>query len=299
MNTINTITLQGNKYEIIKEIKGDGRCFSASIYYYLNKRNPDDDILNRWIFEFIIKPILDTEKTNCPKFFGWATLWAIIHNGDLGDPEYFSTIPTEVNITPNIETLNDIFTNLKELQEKIQGFTGTSILSITELTSSLIEIILGISDGQSFKEVLPDNPEFDQLFIELQNTIREYLSNPEISTAAPNDELPPSYREFLKQIYDKIQEIKEIMCEKIKDTPDYQTIIELYKRYIKALNKPEKQGDNIFYEYTEPNVGPIDILFDLPTINSINIYSTRTKQFQNYSNPKPNSGEDIFLYYKL
>ena len=87
------------------------------------------------------------------------------------------------------------------------------------------------------------------------------------------------------------------MCEKIKDTPDYQTIIELYKRYIKALNKPEKQGDNIFYEYTEPNVGPIDILFDLPTINSINIYSTRTKQFQNYSNPKPNSGEDIFLYY--
>ena len=297
MNTINTITLQGNKYEIIKEIKGDGRCFSASIYYYLNKRNPDDDILNRWIFEFIIKPILDTEKTNCPKFFGWATLWAIIHNGDLGDPEYFSTIPTEVNITPNIETLNDIFTNLKELQEKIQGFTGTSILSITELTSSLIEIILGISDGQSFKEVLPDNPEFDQLFIELQNTIREYLSNPEISTAAPNDELPPSYREFLKQIYDKIQEIKEIMCEKIKDTPDYQTIIELYKRYIKALNKPEKQGDNIFYEYTEPNVGPIDILFDLPTINSINIYSTRTKQFQNYSNPKPNSGEDIFLYY--
>ena len=287
---MNTITLEGNKYDIIKEIKGDGRCFSASIYYYLNNRNPDDDILNKWIFEFIINPILATEQTNCPKFFEWANLWAIIHNSDLDKPEYFSIISTNVKIAPNMETINNIFTKLDELQEKNQKFTGTSISSITKLFSSFMETILGISDEQTFKEL---NPEFDKLFIQLQNMISGYISTLEINSD-PNNDL---HRVFRQQLYDKIQQIKKTICEKIKNTSDYQTMIELYKRYIKALNKPQKQGDDIFYEYTEPNVGPIDILFDLPTIKSINIYSAYTKQFQNYSNPNPNSGKDIYLYY--
>ena len=112
---MNTITLEGKKYNIIQEIKGDGRCFSASIYYYLHKQNPDDDILNGWIFESIIKPILDTENTNCPKFFGWAALWGIIHNNDLRNrEEYFSRITEEVNIDPKIELVHTLFTKLAQ-----------------------------------------------------------------------------------------------------------------------------------------------------------------------------------------
>ena len=94
---MNIIKLEKKNYELIYGTQSDGRCFSASVYYDLNLKIPDSSVLNQWIKQYIIDPILNTENTNCPQFFLWATIWAGMHNGYLLRPDFFSTIKKQNN----------------------------------------------------------------------------------------------------------------------------------------------------------------------------------------------------------
>jgi hypothetical protein len=43
------VTIEGRKYKLIEGTQGDGRCFSASIYYSLFGHIAISDELNDWI----------------------------------------------------------------------------------------------------------------------------------------------------------------------------------------------------------------------------------------------------------
>ena len=64
---MNTIVINKKTFKIIEDTQDDGRCFSAAIYYLLNNKPALNDELNTWIQTNIIKPILDTETTDCIK----------------------------------------------------------------------------------------------------------------------------------------------------------------------------------------------------------------------------------------
>ena len=102
---MNTITIEGNTYNIINSTQSDGRCFSASVYYELYNNVAESSILNQWIQEYIIRPILQTEQTDCPQFLLWVTKWTTIDKG------MFINKPNDIH--PEVQQLQNLFENLE------------------------------------------------------------------------------------------------------------------------------------------------------------------------------------------
>ena len=124
---MNTITINGNTYNIINSTQSDGRCFSASVYYELyNNIVANSDDLNEWIQYNIINPILETEQTDCPKFLLWTTKWATI------DKRMFTNKPNEP--PPEVQELQNLFENLENTKKTLVNFIST-----TDLNPELIE----------------------------------------------------------------------------------------------------------------------------------------------------------------
>ena len=70
------VTIEGRKYKLIEGTQGDGRCFSASIYYSLFGHIAISDELNDWIQFNIINPIVNINKESNYYYRGDLFLWA-------------------------------------------------------------------------------------------------------------------------------------------------------------------------------------------------------------------------------
>jgi len=300
---MNTIILEGNKYQLIQGTQSDGRCFSASVYYDLNKEIPNDQQLNTWIQQFIIEPILATEETDCPQFFQWAIIWASIHNNDIiNNPNFVTNINEQVDLSEQIQKLSDLLTQLKRLQQTIQEFNGTNISDVRNLITTLLQDITYYIEDTFWKQIIQDNPQIINLFVQIDEKLRDYVFNT-LEQLKPEQKIPDDFIDFIKDIKNQIQEITIIMCNNSKNNQDYKLLIDKYKDYINLLNTPFNNNGNISYEWTEPDAGPIDILFKSfqDSIKSINIYSTLDKRFIQYFNTNPEAqinGIDLYLYYE-
>ena len=149
---MNIKTLEENQYQIIEGTQSDGRCFSASVYYDLFNKKANDEELNNFIQQYIIKPILDTEKSNCPKFLQWATIWTGIHNKNLNDSNFFTTISEEIILLPEIENIIDLLQKLINLQDNIKGFNGNTVKDIVELFQNLMAQNYNFLDNEFVKK---------------------------------------------------------------------------------------------------------------------------------------------------
>jgi len=300
---MNTIILEGNKYQLIQGTQSDGRCFSASVYYDLNKEIPNDQQLNTWIQQFIIEPILATEETDCPQFFQWAIIWASIHNNDIiNNPNFVTNINEQVDLSEQIQKLSDLLTQLKRLQQTIQEFNGTNISDVRNLITTLLQDITYYIEDTFWKQIIQDNPQIINLFVQIDEKLRDYVFNT-LEQLKPEQKIPDDFIDFITDIKNQIQEITIIMCNNSKNNQDYKLLIDKYKDYINLLNTPFNNNGNISYEWTEPDAGPIDILFKSfqDSIKSINIYSTLDKRFIQYFNTNPEAqinGIDLYLYYE-
>lgn len=304
------IILEGNKYKLIEGTQGDGRCFAASIFYDLNRIKAEDDELNIWIKDRIIDPILEIEKTNCPKFLLWATQWAGIHNYNLINQEFPSKNREEIIITSIIQDVDDIFDRLinllKTIINTISHLNNVQLKNISDMRLFLQDIlkITGyFIDNLREKKLIKENPNFMKLFENLHDTVLHYSINDNAMKLPDNDIIPMSFFKFLDNVFGpSIVEILNTICYKVKANDESITnLLQKYKEYINSLNIPfvNSNGDNT-YEWIEPQTGPIDVLLreysGEHVIKSINIYSTLLHKFQNYISDYE-GGSDVYLYY--
>jgi hypothetical protein len=262
------LTIEGNKYEIIKGTTSDGRCFSASIFYDLYERIPNDNQLNEWIKTYIIDPILNTKGTDCSTFFIWATNWAGMHNGYTSIDRRSRIQP--VIITQDISNISDIFSNIKIKIEAITGIENEQRYdkqSFTELAYSIID---------TFNKIIKVNPLLDK---NITNNINEFIETINKFILTDLLEEPTDLKKikvFLEFMKTMMTMLINSICNTIINNKSYIELISIYSSYIKSLNKGNIIDGSVFYEWTEPSVGPIDVLLNNRSLNikSINIHST-------------------------
>ena len=145
MDTIqNTIEINDKIFEIIEGTQSDGRCFSAAIYYDLKGKPANDEELNEWIQENIINPILDTETTNCIKFFNWATKLAPMPKHGV----YHKKGAANFTINDNISILQQILERIEkinnDINDKINGISN--LVEFKNVIQKLLDDIDVIKD---------------------------------------------------------------------------------------------------------------------------------------------------------
>ena len=280
-----TITIEAHNYKIIDNTQSDGRCFSAAIFYDLNSRQSEDNELNEWIQIMIIDPILAVEQSDCSKFFLWAITWAGLHNANK-NADNNNNAHNKVMITNHIEHLQDIFLELENLKShfewgllKPKNFDKNRMFEFLSNLTELIDTFVKNNDKyNTLTNILNDITELNNIIL-----------NDNISIKDLNNKF--------KYIYDNIN---TICGTDLQYDQDYKILIEKYKQYINSLNKLNIKNQ---YEWTEPFVGPLEILFNNTTIKSINIYNKNvySKKFIKYPSTNPNVanvfGKDLYLYF--
>ena len=245
------VTIEGNKYKLIEGTQGDGRCFSASIYYSLFNRIATSDELNDWIQNNIINPIVNINKENNYNYRGDLFVWAF---------NFYSL--NNINSTDtndSIEQLDNVFkllTPLVMFKNKLNMENENIIFNIIGL----------IDDIRYFNEHEPKNFTQDY-FKTAYNEIIPILNglvNYELEIMEQfSEEILPIY-EINNLSVDKVNEIINNICDIIQNIiPEYETIMNSYILYIEKLNIGQEQNNDsatLTYEWTEPLVGPVNIL---------------------------------------
>jgi hypothetical protein len=298
-NKTHTIEVDGNKYTIINGTQSDGRCFAASVYYDLYNKIPDDTELNNWIQTNIIVPIINTENTDCLKFFTWAINWAGTHNSMLEDNPYtYTIIDNVIELSPEITILKIVFDRIVSLQEYVDKIKIDKNMSKEDMIKFIeyllekidndflygIDKILG-DDGINQKQI----SEAKQVIRDIQNNkllqeLIEHINN--ASKVTDQEELYFVCLDLQRRLLQDIKDILIIICEQAKNIDGYQNLINNYKRYINALNIPKNIEGIDKYEWTEPDGGPISVLLDNNLIRSINIYDVNNTNHKQTSHLK-------------
>jgi len=297
------IEINGEEYKIHRA-QSDGRCFSAAVFYDLNGRVAEDSELNLWIQQYIIDPIIKTEDTDCKQFLLWAYKWAALHNNSTN----FTAIKEKVIIPAELQDISFILDGLDETKKRLQSVIppGDSKSSPTITHNyELNRIILSLDDIKALKKGLNNRGsyEFDgiieniKMMLDDAKTVVENI--PEVQTISRLKLL-----EINLPIIDFLKQTQEQICDdfRSKYKKQYELLVGQYKRYIELLNTPQQNSvGQIFYEWTEPNAGPIEILLKQPIISSINIYSTidgKLTRFQGKSDTNTFiSKYSLYLYY--
>jgi hypothetical protein len=295
------IKIKKKAYDLIQGTQSDGRCFAASVFYDLKERVAEDEELNVWIQVNIINPILETEKTDCSQFLLWAYKWAGLHNTSLYDTAVTRPVP--------IPDINDIVMFLEGLKTSIQRLKSIIPLpakdySPTVLLKDVKDLFELLATDLSYLQEginkIPNNT-YDAYFekiidmIILANEKLEHISTKTISRIELLDINQPFINYFI--------DLQNKICKQFRSDyeEDYQLLVVPYKKYITLLNIPQEGKDGQFYEWTEPNAGPLEILLTQPMINSINIYIKIDNKFSYFSKKLPqdigSDKYDLFLYY--
>ena len=272
------VIIDNREYEIIEGTQSDGRCFSASIFYDLYKSVATDDVLNKWIQYYIIDPILQTETTNCPQFVLWVINWIGIHNANYENSSYVSNNSGKINLPDQMSQLQELFNGLNIIKAFITSSNNVSnnIDIVNELLVKLNTLI---------------SKHLDASITKLRDIIASYLKNNQPYTKE-------STQIVLTYAYNTIEQLQLDACNNYTSTEDYKLVVDKYKQYIKSLNQPITHNGKSNYEWTDPNVGPINVLLNMDTIKSIQIYNSSSTKFEEFTNNK-NKGEDIYLYYQV
>jgi hypothetical protein len=300
------ITIQGQEMNLISGTQSDGRCFSASIFFDLNGKVAGDEELNVWIQEYIINPILQTEKTDCSQFLLWSYIWAGLHNTST----HATTIERPVPIPDKLGDIAVILEGLKTSVERLKSIipppsgTMSRYISLSEekdlFNKLLIPDIISLKEGMNAR----GSHEFDTIFEDINNMIFTAKDNLE---EIPTDTISRvSLMEINQPIIDYFIQLQNQICENYRNNAEnnegYNSLVNPYKQYISLLNTPQEGKDGrYFYEWTEPNAGPLDILLTQPIISSIIIYSTIDNKFSYFLQKSPlNTNKpkyNLYLYY--
>jgi hypothetical protein len=281
------IELEGKKYELIEGTQGDGRCFSASIYYDLNNKIPTDDELNEWIQNFIINPI---NNADCSQFLIWAYKWVGLHNSS----NHWSAIKDKIQIPDSLNKISIILDRLNTFIETLQSLNNNNDdnENVKNVYNTLLDNVNSLNESLNDSELIDDEltGEFERLNTIMLESIEQLNSIKSIDIIQLNN----------GNIY-YISELSNKLCNNYKTnfSSDYELLATPYLKYIQLLNTPQKNSvGDIYYEWTEPNAGPIEILLTNEIINSINIYSEISKQFTYYMSPilKINK-QNLYLHY--
>ena len=284
---MSTITINKKTYKIINDTQSDGRCFSASMFYALHDGQvATDDKLNVWIQDYIIDPILDTEHTDCPQFLLWVINWATTHNVNVNTPNYVSTIKTTINLPDNINIFQEKLDKLTRITEILKDLMFH--LEIETLRILLTKLETVIANNAEWVT----NKKHTQTINELIVAITLYLSD-------KNNQ--KTLTKLIGSVYAIFDKLARSTCAKVLKKTEYKNAINQYKLYISLLNRPtENEGSNPTYEWTEPNLGPIQVLVTLRDIKSINIYNSSDKNVVSVLNNNKrltDYAKDIYLYY--
>ena len=331
-----TIQIEKQTYDIIEGTQSDGRCFSASIFYDLYKEKANDEQLNNWIQQYIIEPILNTENTNCNQFFNWVTLWA-------GMPKHGTNISNFI-IDNNVSILQNILERLdvalKFIKESL--ITIDTIGDLEQVLLDLNERIFVLISEEPFITFMNNNTQFKNFIEQLSNNIGElaniilsdttrdkittsqfiinnidklnelFVNNYDttfegnIGVTSENDiDQSFFFQEIVTAIENKIMKTKIQICEQIQYFNEYDLLSTAYKNYISSLNSKI----NGSYEWTEPAVGPIDVLLQMKNetkttfiIFSINIFDSSDNKIlkfpRNKRRNKRDTGDNLYLYYE-
>ena len=167
MDTIqNTIEINDKIFEIIEGTQSDGRCFSAAIYYLLFNRKATDEELNKWIQTYIIKPILETETTNCIKFFNWATKWAPMPKHGVNHEKGAANFTINENVSILQQILERIEKINNDINDKINGISNE--VEFNNVIQKLLD------DIDFIKETFND---FLEKFNDIKATIDSFIKN--------------------------------------------------------------------------------------------------------------------------
>jgi len=266
MNITKTqIEIQGKKYNLINGTQSDGRCYSASIFYDLNKKKAEDKELNDWIQIHIIETIISTQQTNCPLFMNWVGKWyAEYKKGIL--PE---TWTDSVDSLQKLEHLKEIIQNEVEFSNSYVNFKDNK-----KLADGTIGNFLNKYYTQQYEQFVDEIDK--ELLISDKN--KNYDKNSALKS--------------------KIESFINFLCPRIIEKNN--EIISEYKKYIELLNKPNSSNG---YEWTEPNYGPAEVLTNSKTLNikRIHLYDASNKRFyiipSNENDIINKDGREVFLYY--
>ena len=302
---MNNIELEGKQYELIEGTQGDGRCFSASVFYDLNGRVASNEELNQWIQKFIIVPILNTEEIDCPQFLLWAAKWAGIHNSS----GHWSFIKDEAPESEELEKIEEVLSRLSSFEEMfvnilpppstdLQNPNTIPLVDEQNLLQTLSARLAELIENPKYKEI-PNTPDFIDELTQLENIIIQ--TGVSLTNEIKTDNISRvKVMETNYPITLKIKVLKNKICNNYKKNPNYNILVELYKRYITLLNTPQVNSNgDVEYEWTEPNVGPVEILLNQPIIRSINIYSEINKRFEHYKHKGflSKNSYDLYLHY--
>ena len=317
--TTKEIEINRKKYQIIDDTQSDGRCFSASIYYLLFNVKADDNALNIWIQENIIDPIIDTENTDCIQFFNWATKWAAMNK--------HSPYEDDTNVVNPNFIIDERISILQQILDRIiqDNFLIKNSISHTDTKQHLIDAIDKLLDSMrifndptthfhTFMGAFPVFKELIDEFVDVLNNnktnLDKIIKNTETSLKNKKElpeeplEQPMKVRDtILVEISEGIIDLTKNICEETKLLTEYNDLADEYKKYIKSLNQINASG----YEWTEPEVGPIDVLLkkkntaDEYEIKSINIYKTSTLKVESVirkQKQKKDESKNLYLYYE-
>ena len=269
------VTIEGRKYKLIEGTQGDGRCFSASIYYSLFGHIAISDELNDWIQVNIINPIV---KENNYDYRGDLFVWAFnlysLNNVDSTNTNTNNTIVVD-NLVEQLDNVFKLLTPLVMFKNKLKCQNENIVYE-----NILYDITKLIDDVGYFNTHQPNN--FTQEYIETAyNEIIKILNelvNYELEIIENfSDEILP-VSEITNLSIDKVNDIIDKICNIIQNNiPEYDSIMNSYILYIEKLNidqQTNKKSKIQMYEWTEPLFGPASILIlENKKIKSITIYT--------------------------
>ena len=153
------VTIEGRKYKLIEGTQGDGRCFSASIYYSLFGHIAISDELNDWIQVNIINPIV---KENNYDYRGDLFVWAFnlysLNNVDSTNTNTNNTIVVD-NLVEQLDNVFKLLTPLVMFKNKLKCQNENIVYE-----NILYDITKLIDDVGYFNTHQPNN--FTQEYIE-------------------------------------------------------------------------------------------------------------------------------------
>ena len=286
------INIDGKNYELINGTQSDGRCFFASIFYDLNNRVAENNELNEWIEENVIEPILNKNIYDCPTFFTWAYFWAEEQNHIIEQNET-TFINHKINYSIKESNLIVIYTTLERIQDYIQNFKNQNNYSQDNMNALLEKITSSLEFIETNYINFLKELDASNMYNNISNYFVNYITN--------FDKLDPfsipidkNFEEFIQHLNTSITTLIYFICNQTKDDEYNEEIRESYKSYITSLNKPI----NGTYEWANPNVGILNILFNNTKIKSINIYREHDSLWVREINPIQSPlGEDLFVYY--
>jgi hypothetical protein len=152
------------------------------------------------------------------------------------------------------------------------------IITMHETFDKINITIKRINDFLTIKEPTQEN----------LNDIKQILQNNELTT-----------KKDIEEIKNNLKQNGIEMCNELLKNPNYLAIINQYKDYISSLNK---QKDDNTYEWTEPEVGPIQVLLSNTSIpiKSIHIYDKSNNAWSHMDNNDiiKDGRKDLYLFYE-